>query len=185
MARAHPEDLRAAESLKTDDALLLYTSTKSKKAFLNRLSSTLETCGRFLFPNWSHVCSGFQFSEDTGRVIRYAGRQKKDQRVIRHLRAWPQEGQQAPKSPQQEVKQSHTVCTPGPELCPPSLRSTWRLKGRSVTDDILASSREQLHLPVPRVSVHYTGQRSEGTTMNWVFRQDTFSSHKWHSTDWF
>lgn len=35
------------------------------------------------------------------------------------------------------------------------------LEGRSITDDVLASAREQLHLPVPRVSVHCTGQREQ------------------------
>lgn len=36
-----------------------------------------------------------------------------------------------------------------------------RLESRSVTDDVLASAREQLHLPVPRISVHCTGQREQ------------------------
>lgn len=94
----HIQNIWELQSLKTDGALLLYMKTV-KKSFLNPLTSTLETCRRFLFPNWSHVCSGFQFSEGTGRIIG-----KKDWRVIRHQWAGPQKGRRAPKIPQQEVK---------------------------------------------------------------------------------
>lgn len=137
--------------------LCCYTPGQSQKSLLNPL------------------CSGFPFSEDT-RSIRWAGHQKKDRRVIRHQWAGPQKGRRAPKTPQQQVKHSRPICAshPSPELCPPWLRSTWRLKGRSITDDVLASAGEQLRLPVPRVSVNCTGQRSEGTNIN------INSSHMWH-----
>lgn len=111
------------------------------------------------------MCSGFQVSKDTGRIIRQA---EKDRRVIRHQWAGPI----CSETPCHKVEHSQ-VQVPSPELCPPSLRSTWTLKGRSVTDDILASAREQLHLPIPRVSIHYTGQREQLST--------DCSAHMWHS----
>ena len=90
----------------------------------------------------------------------------KDRRVIRHQWTGPHGGRPAPK---RLCRKSETFTAdlrvPGPQLCPPSLRSARRLKGRSVTDDVLASAGEKLHLPVPRVSVHCTGQRSKGTAV--------------------
>lgn len=54
------ELITSEESLETVDVLLLYTRTKSQSHFLISQSSDSWTRQRFLFPNWSHVCSCVQ-----------------------------------------------------------------------------------------------------------------------------
>lgn len=119
---------------------------------------------------WSLVCSGFQFSEDTGRIIRQTWRQKKRPESCK-----ASVGEATQKADELRKRLSrktniHIRCARHTAVLSSVLlrfTSSWRLKGRPVADDVLASAGEQLHLPVPRVSVHCTGQRSEGTNINW------------------
>lgn len=75
---------------------------------------------------------------------------------IRHQCA---ETERPTSSEKQKTKRFSTKTKHSLLICAPGLLG---LKGRSVTNDVLAAAGEQLHLPVPRVRVHC---RPEETSM--------------------
>ena len=158
---------------------------KVTKSFLNPLLPRAQQKVPFFFSlpsNWSHVCSCFQLSEGLWedyqrREQRHGKKDGSGRWGIRQQWAGATlKADELHKTPHSRKSNIHSRCCEflvlNSVLFVSSLLSVWTLKGRTVTDDVLAPTREELHLPVPRVGVHYTGkgQRSEGTNVRWAFQ---------------
>lgn len=79
------------------------------------------------------MCSGFQFSEDTGRIIRRAWCQEKEKKGPEGCKALVGGATERPKISKNNASAGSQTFTadlhmPSPELCPPPLRTTCNVK---------------------------------------------------------